>query len=114
MPLTNNMHQLVSRAIRYNTGKPRWSLVHFKSLIPLVRSLEFGARKYDPENWKKGLNKKELLESIQRHLAAMFDGEEIDKESGISHIGHIQCNAMFYVYMLDNNLGNEEVNYGTE
>ena len=50
------------------------------------------------ENWKKGLDLREILESIQRHLAALLDGEEIDKESGISHIGHIQCNAMFYNY----------------
>jgi len=35
---------------------------------------------------------------MMRHLSALMDGEEKDKESGISHIGHIQCNAMFYNY----------------
>ena len=40
----------------------------------------------------------EILESMQRHLAALFDGEEVDKESNISHMGHIMCNAMFYNY----------------
>lgn len=90
--------QVVERSDRFNEGKPKWSLVHFESLVPMIRVLEFGARKYAPENWKKGLDLKEILESMQRHLAALMDGEETDKESGISHMGHIQCNAMFYNY----------------
>lgn len=64
----------------------------------MIRVLEFGAEKYAPENWKKGLDLKEVLESMQRHLAALMDGEEVDIESGIEHMGHIQCNAMFYNY----------------
>jgi hypothetical protein len=100
-----------SRGLRFNKSKPRWSLVHFKSLEPMIRVLEFGAKKYAPENWKKGLIKKEILESMQRHLGALIDGEEVDSETGISHMGHIQCNAMFYNYMVDNNLGDEDINY---
>lgn len=101
----------VEKGLRYNEGKPHWSLVHFKSLVPMVRVLEYGAIKYLPENWKKGLKKKEILESIQRHLAAMIDGETKDEESGIEHIGHIMCNCMFYTYMVDNNLGDEEIDF---
>ena len=88
----------MEKSDRFNEGKPRWGLVHFESLVPMIRVLEFGAKKYSPENWKKGLDLREILESMQRHLAALMDGEEIDKESGISHMGHIQCNAMFYNY----------------
>lgn len=89
------------KALRYNTGKPKWSLVHMNSLIPLVRVLEFGALKYDTDNWKKGLNNRQILDSMQRHLAAVIDGEEVDNESGISHMGHIMANAMFYQYFKD-------------
>ena len=35
------------QALRYNEGKPQWSLVDFKSLEPLVEVLGFGAKKYD-------------------------------------------------------------------
>lgn len=86
------------KASRFNEGKPKWSLVHYESLIPMIRVLEYGCIKYAPFNWQKPMDKMEILESIQRHLAALFDGEVFDKESGISHIGHIQCNAMFYNY----------------
>lgn len=91
------------KGLRYNDGKRKWSLVHFKSLEPLVEVLEFGAKKYAPENWKKGLDKKEILESMMRHLMSLMDGEALDPESKKHHIGHIMCNAMFYSYF-DNEL----------
>lgn len=49
-------------------------------------------------NWKGGLKKQEVLECAMRHLTALMDGEEIDPESGQSHMGHVMCNAMFYNY----------------
>ena len=90
--------QEADKALRYNEGKPKWSLVHYESLIPMIRVLEFGALKYAPKNWMKPMNETEILESMQRHLAAVMDGELYDKESGIHHMGHIMCNAMFYNY----------------
>jgi len=93
--------QLKAHGTRYNDGKLKWSYVHFASLEPMVRVLMFGAQKYEPFNWQKGLKKDEILESMQRHLAKLIDGEVNDPESGLPHIGHIQCNAMFYQYMVN-------------
>jgi hypothetical protein len=90
------------KALRYNEGKRKWSLVHFESLEPMVQVLEFGAKKYSPDNWKRGLDKKEILESMMRHLGALMDGQQCDPETGISHMGHIMCNAMFYSYFENN------------
>lgn len=87
---------------RYNQGKIQWGLVPQKSLIPMVRVLEFGARKYSPWNWAKGLPTVEICESLKRHLDAFLAGEDNDPESGLSHIGHIQCNALFLSYMMEN------------
>lgn len=99
---------------RYNKDKRKWSLVHFKSLEPLVRVLEFGAEKYGLDNWKKGLEKKEILESMMRHLTALMDGEENDKESGLHHIGHIMCNAMFYRYFDNKEKQTKKMNHDTK
>lgn len=103
-----------NKARRYNEGKLEWSLVHFKSLEPMIRVLEYGAEKYtvrDKEtgqvtssgrhNWKNGMDKEKILECAMRHLTAIFDGETTDKESGLPHIGHLMCNAMFYQYYID-------------
>ena len=85
-------------ALRYNTGKPKWSLVNMHSLVPMIRVLEYGALKYAPFNWQKPMKRDEVLDSMQRHLAALIDGNELDDESGLSHIGHIMANALFYSY----------------
>lgn len=95
---TLTAHPFVQKADRYNDGKLQWSLVHFKSLEPMVQVLEFGARKYAPHNWKKGLGLKKVMESMMRHVAAIMDGEVNDPETGLPHIGHIMCNAMFWSY----------------
>ena len=85
-------------ADRYNKGKPKWGLVHWPSLEPMVRVLMFGVEKYAKDNWKKGLDRVEILESAQRHLIALFNGEEDDSESKVSHAGHVMCNMMFYIF----------------
>ena len=85
--------------IRENAGKLRWSLVDFDALEPMVRVLEFGANKYADHNWKKGQKTTELTESLMRHLTAYLKGEDNDPESGLPHVGHIMCNAMFLSYM---------------
>jgi hypothetical protein len=86
---------------RFNEGKLKWSLVSWKALEPMVEVLMFGAKKYSSWNWTGGLKYTEVCESLQRHLNAFIQGEDNDKESKLSHVGHILCNAMFlsYIYM---------------
>ncbi|MFN8317179.1 MAG: dATP/dGTP diphosphohydrolase domain-containing protein [Chitinophagales bacterium] len=57
-PVTKYSPALLPKADRFNEGKEKWGLVHFGSLKPMVRVLEFGADKYSEDNWKKGLDKK--------------------------------------------------------
>ena len=86
-------------ALRYNDGKPDWTLLDYKSLLPLVKVMEQGAKKYSRDNWKlPNNNKMEPLQSAMRHLIALIGGEEFDKESGERHTGHIMANMMFYNY----------------
>jgi hypothetical protein len=95
------------KSLRYNQGKPQWSLVDFKSLEPLVRVMEYGAKKYERFNWQKGLDLNQTLESLARHLFALMRGEIVDPESGEKHIGHIFCNAMFWEYHYNKQLNEE-------
>lgn len=85
-------------AMRDNQGKPQWSLVDFEALMPLIYVLEFGAKKYSRDNWKKYMPANEIQDSMMRHMIAMNSGEIVDPESGYPHIGHIMANAMFYSY----------------
>ena len=85
---------------RYNTGKPQWGLVPFSALEPMVKVLEFGAEKYAAYNWMKGLPIQEICESLLRHVHAFLEGEDNCPESGLSHIGHMQCNTLFLAWMM--------------
>jgi hypothetical protein len=86
-------------ASRFNDMKPDWTLLDFDSLLPLVRVMEFGSKKYGAFNWKnKQANKKQSLQSAMRHLIALINDEDIDSESGLAHTGHIMANMMIYEY----------------
>jgi hypothetical protein len=65
----------------------------------MVEVLEFGAKKYAPFNWQKGLKYTEICESLLRHTHAFLEGEDNDNESKLSHVGHIGCNFLFLSYM---------------
>jgi hypothetical protein len=80
--------------------KAQWHLVDFKALEPMVKAIEHGNTKYEPNDWKTKYTKKQLIDKIQRHLVAIIDGEEIDPESKIPHIGHLLADAMFYSHFL--------------
>lgn len=86
------------KATRHNAGKPKWSLVDFKAFENMVEVLSYGSGKYGRDNWRQGLPVEEICESMLRHIFAYLAGEKIDQESGLSHVGHIQANAMFLGY----------------
>jgi hypothetical protein len=84
---------------RFNEGKLQWTMMDFKSMAPMIQVLMYGAKKYDRDNWKKACPKKlDLLDSLERHFIGLVAGESVDPESGLPHIGHLMCNAMFYSY----------------
>lgn len=81
--------------IRYNEAKVKLSLLCSYALEGCARVLMFGMDKYDAWNWAKGQPIDEVIDSLERHLAAIKRGELIDEESGLPHVDHLQCNTMF-------------------
>jgi hypothetical protein len=55
---------------------------------------KLGADKYGPWNWRKtGVCASTYVNAILRHLNAWRDGEDLDPESGFSHLAHIACSC---------------------
>lgn len=80
--------------LRANVGKPRWQLIDMVFLRGLLKLLEFGAIKYAPNNWRKGLIFSETVDSIERHLDKWKSGEEIDSDSGCHHLDCVGFGVM--------------------
>ena len=53
------------------------------------------------DNWKINFEIRDLFDSLERHITAVQSGEENDPESGLPHIGHILCNAMFISHYMN-------------
>lgn len=93
------------QAMRKNEGKPQLSYVLdvMPALKDMVAVMEFGAGKYERNNWQRGFPKDKLLDSMLRHIDAFYSGEDVDPESGLPHVGHIMCNAAFLAYHFGSN-----------
>ncbi len=91
----------MTKAERHNANKQRYSLVSPFALKGMMGVLEYGASKYSPDNWHKGLSYKEVINSMMRHVNAMMLGEMEDPESGLLHIDHVQSNAMFLSHYIN-------------
>ena len=85
------------KADRFNAGKTQFSYmlnadVAMKGMCDVFT---FGAEKYSRGNWKSGFPENEIMDSMLRHLTAYANGEVLDPESGLPHIDHVTCNAVF-------------------
>lgn len=84
-----------AKGLKYDSGKPRMDLIDSEFLTGLAYVLSFGADKYTANNWRAGINYSRVIASMFRHLTAINKGEDVDKESGMLHIDHLACGAMF-------------------
>lgn len=85
--------------MKYDGGKPRMALLFDgvpRALEAVGQVLTFGAEKYAAHSWQTVPEAPERYKSaLLRHLTAVGKGEEIDSESGLHHLAHAACNALF-------------------
>ncbi len=97
-----NIEGLVAETgVKYDAGKAQLGLISSRFLNGLGRVLTYGARKYAAHNWRKGLHTSRYYDALQRHLLAWNDGEDVDPESGHSHLYHAACCLMFLAETLE-------------
>ena len=82
-------------ALRYDGDKAKVDLLSPIAMIGTADILTFGAKKYAEHNWRKGMKWSRCIASMLRHTFKFMMGEDLDPESGLPHVDHIACNAMF-------------------
>lgn len=80
---------------KFDSGKPMVSLIPTRPLLDVARVLTYGAQKYDPYNWAKGIKWSRLMDAKLRHTLAFNAGEDLDPESGLPHLAHSICSDLF-------------------
>lgn len=92
-------------------GKEPVDLIDPEFLLEVAATLHFGAEKYAPFNWMKGMRWSRPLAALFRHLFAWMRGEEQDPETGLSHLAHVAVNVMFLMNFQRNGLGEDDRGY---
>ncbi len=85
----------ITGGVKDNRGKLPIDLVPYEALQGAAEVLAYGAKKYKPNNWRLGLKWMETWSSLQRHLWAWKEGEDLDPETGLSHLDHAMCQMLF-------------------
>lgn len=82
--------------------KRDYTLLPFSVLDEVVDIMDYGAKKYSRDNWKL-VPREEYIKAGLRHIIAVLKGEEVDPESGFSHLAHACCNMIYASYKREEN-----------
>lgn len=86
-----------TKGYKLDGGKARFDLIPPEAEQALAEILTLGAQKYDARNWEGGMSWQRVYASLRRHLNAWESGEDVDSESGQSHLAHALTNVAFLV-----------------
>jgi len=97
-----------SATIKHDAGKPALHLLPFDALVEVSRVLAHGAGKYSAHNWRGGMAWSRLLRAALGHLFAWAGGQDLDPESGLSHLAHAVCCVLFLISYAETSGGEDD------
>ena len=83
---------------KFDGKKNRLELIEPEFIEELGSVLSFGAEKYEAWNWLEASSDEDqnrIMGAMMRHMMAYMKGEKLDPETGLPHLSHMSCNAMF-------------------
>lgn len=98
----------VTEGIKFDAGKPPLSLISRTALEEEAKVMEFGKQKYGTHNWRAGMDFSRLMDAALRHVYAFADGEDMDKETGLSHLAHARCCLAFLLEYQGKRIGKDD------
>lgn len=92
---TPGMDKTDGLAARSPLQKVRFDLLPVAPLVEVAQVFTFGAFHYGDRNWEEGFSWSRCIGSTWRHFLKWSVGEDIDDESGLSHLAHVVANILF-------------------
>lgn len=97
-----------SEAVKFDAGKPPLALISRTALEEEAKVMAFGLEKYGAHNWRAGMDFSRLMDACLRHVYAFADGEDNDKETGLSHLAHARCCLAFLLEYQGKSVGTDD------
>lgn len=95
------------KAKHFSSDKSAVDQIPTDVLMEWGEVFKMGAKKYGRDNWKKGTDWHEFYGSALRHLFKFWQGEDVDPESGLSHLAHALWNVAAIRHYQMNGLGTD-------
>lgn len=89
-----------SGGMKFDTGKTMMGLVPPLAVEAIAEVMTYGAKKYAPHNWSKGIVYSRLIDALDRHLNSWKNCYEsdLDPESNLNHLAHAACCLSFLLH----------------
>lgn len=99
------------KGLRFNSGKTRFDLLEPYAIEQLAKVFTAGSLKYSDHNWLKGMEWSKVMASLERHINAFKNGDDIDYDknckdcqegtckshTGLLHMAHAAWNCLAIV-----------------
>lgn len=85
-------------------------LLPVEAVEEITKVLEFGTRKYAAWSWidnPEYTDWMKCMASCMRHIFSWIKGEDIDPESGCSHLAHAACRLIFLMEFKNRKVGRD-------
>lgn len=81
------------------------SVIPTASLLHLGQVMQTGANKYGAFNWRETpVPAMTYVDAAARHLMSWLDGEDLDPESGMSHLAHMMACGAIVIDAMENGM----------
>ena len=90
------------KGTKHDQEKPDMTLIPREAMLEMATAFTYGAKKYSRHNFRAGLSISRQLAASLRHIYQFLDGENIDQESGNTHLGSALASIAMACYTLQN------------
>lgn len=100
--------------VKFDHDKVPLHLLPPELMIEVGKVLQFGAVKYAPRNWELGMDWHRPYAALLRHMLSWWGGEDLDPETGLSHLAHAGCCIAFLIAYDQRRIGKDDRPHQTQ